>query len=100
MYPTLFGSAKTQWAHPNGWAPLHYIVIEGLTRYDYHNDAQRLAEKWLQTNLTWFHRHHEFLEKYNVVSPTKKPVEGVYPSQVGFGWTNSIFNYLAETYVK
>lgn len=95
---SIFGSLKTQWAHPNGWAPLHYFVIEGLKRYGYHIDAERIAKKWLHTNAQWFDRHGVFLEKYNVVSPTKHPVEGVYPSQTGFGWTNAIFNYYAEIY--
>lgn len=98
MYPQLFGSLKTQWAYPNGWAPLHYIVIEGLERYGYHEEAERIAKKWLQTNLDWFAAHGEFQEKYNVVQPLKKPVEGLYPAQTGFGWTNGIFKYLAQRY--
>ncbi len=86
----LFGSIKVQWANPNGWAPLHYIVVEGLKRYGYHEEAERIARKWVSTSLGWFSDHGEFLEKYNVVNPKKKPVEGVYPSQTGFGWTNAI----------
>lgn len=89
----------TQWAHPNGWAPLHYIVIEGLERYGYHDDARRIALKWLKTNLEWFERNGIFLEKYNVVNPEKPPEKGVYPSQTGFGWTNGIFTYLAQKYL-
>lgn len=96
---SLFGSVATQWAYPNGWAPLHYIVIEGLERYGYSDDARRIALKWLKTNNDWFNRHHEFLEKYNVVKPHKHPVEGVYPSQTGFGWTNGVFVQLVDTYV-
>ncbi len=87
----LFGSLKAQWAHPNGWAPLHYFVVEGLRRYGYEEEAKRIATAWVKTNLDWFDIHGEFLEKYNVVNPKKKPLEGVYPSQTGFGWTNSIF---------
>lgn len=89
----------TQWAYPNGWAPLHFIVIEGLERYGYHKDAERIAKKWLQTNLDWFNEHGVFLEKYNVVNPTKPPQKGLYPSQTGFGWTNSVFVYLAKKYL-
>lgn len=95
---SMFGSLKTQWAYPNGWAPLHYLVIEGLERYGYHAEAERVARKWLATNLHWFERHGVFLEKYNVVDPSKRPLEGVYPSQEGFGWTNGVFVYLAERY--
>jgi alpha,alpha-trehalase len=95
----IFGSLKTQWAYPNGWAPLHYIVIEGLKRYGYEEEAERIAHKWLKTNLTWYARHHTFREQYNVVNPFKPPVEGVYPQQnSGFGWTNAVFLRLATEY--
>lgn len=93
------GAIPTQWAYPNGWAPLHFLIIKALERYGYHNDAKRIAMKWLKTNLSWFNEHGVFLEKYNVVSPEKPPVKGVYPSQTGFGWTNSIFEKLCQDYI-
>src|SRR3989344_5482217 len=34
------GSVPTQWAYPNGWAPLHFLVVKGLQRYGYHVDAR------------------------------------------------------------
>ncbi|HKR81387.1 MAG TPA: trehalase family glycosidase [Candidatus Saccharimonadales bacterium] len=93
------GAMPTQWAHPNGWAPLHFIVVKGLQRYGYHDDARRLAMKWLRTNLDWFNEHGVFLEKYNVVSPEKPPLKGVYPSQTGFGWTNAVFERFCREYI-
>lgn len=93
------GAMPTQWAYPNGWAPLHFIVIQGLERYGYHEDAKRIARKWLKNNLDWFNNHNVFLEKYNVVNPDKPPVKGVYPSQTGFGWTNAIFERLCKEYI-
>jgi alpha,alpha-trehalase len=93
------GALPTQWAYPNGWAPLQYIVIRALERYGYHADARRLAMKWLKTNLNWFNKNGVFLEKYNVVDPDKPPMKGVYPSQTGFGWTNSVFERLCQDYV-
>lgn len=95
----IFGSTPTQWAFPNGWAPLHYLVVKGLERYGYHKDARRIAMKWLKTNLIWFEMNGIFLEKYNVVSPDKPPVKGVYPSQEGFGWTNAVFERLCKEYI-
>lgn len=95
----VLGSVPTQWAYPNGWAPLHFIVIMALERYGYHKDARRIAMKWLKTNLSWFETNKVFLEKYNVVSPEKPPLKGVYPSQTGFGWTNAIFERLCQDYV-
>jgi alpha,alpha-trehalase len=93
------GSMPTQWAYPNGWAPLHFIVVKALQRYGYHNDARRIAMKWLRTNLSWFQEHGEFLEKYNVVAPDKPPAKGIYPSQTGFGWTNAVFERLCQEFI-
>ena len=94
------GEVPEQWAHPNGWAPLQYIVIEGLRRYGYEELAVDLATRWLDTNVAIFDRDQTFYEKYNVVDPSSKPYEGVYPSQTGFGWTNGVFIRLYEDYVK
>lgn len=93
------GGLPTQWAHPNGWAPLHLIVVQGLERYGYHEDARRIALKWVKTNLDWFNKHGVFLEKYNVVDPSKPPAKGVYPSQTGFGWTNAVFERFCQDYL-
>ncbi len=95
----VIGSMPTQWAYPNGWAPLQFIVIKGLERYGYHADARRIAMKWLKANLQWYNEHHVFLEKYNVVSPEKPPLKGLYPSQTGFGWTNAVFERFCQDYV-
>ncbi len=92
-------TTPTQWAYPNGWAPLHFIAVKGLERYGYHKEARRIAMKWLKTNLDWFRKHHVFLEKYNVVQPDKPPQKGVYPSQTGFGWTNAIFELFCQEYI-
>jgi len=100
MHPHLFGSAKTQWAYPNGWAPLHQITVEGLENYGYSEQAERIAKKWLTTCNDWYIQSGEFLEKYNVVNPDLPPSEGLYPSQTGFGWTNAVFANLAQKYLK
>lgn len=88
-----------QWAYPNGWAPLHFIVIKGLQNYGYSNDARRIALKWIKTNLNWFNKNHVFIEKYNVVKPNEPPARGLYPSQTGFGWTNAIFERLCQDFI-
>lgn len=98
MYVDLFGSTKTQWAYPNGWAPLHYFAIEGLERYGYTEEAERIAKKWLKTNNDWYLKHGNFLEKYNVVNTNSPPADGLYESQTGFGWTNGVFTYLTKKY--
>lgn len=93
------GSMPVQWAFPNGWAPLHFVVVEGLLRYGYHEDAKRIAQKWLKNNLEWFKLNGVFLEKYNVVNPEKPPQKGVYPSQTGFGWTNAVFERFCQQFI-
>lgn len=93
------GGLPTQWAYPNGWPPLHFLVVKGLQRYGYEEDARRIAMKWLRTNLDWFNRYGVFLEKYNVAQPGKPPAKGVYPSQTGFGWTNAVFEHLCQEFI-
>lgn len=95
----VLGSMPMQWAYPNGWAPLHLLIVNGLKRYGYTKEAERIADKWLKTNLDWFDKHHEFIEKYNVVQPDKPPVKGLYPSQTGFGWSNSVFERFCRDFI-
>ena len=95
------GAVPTQWAYPNGWAPLHFIVIKGLENYGYHAEAERLARKWLRTNLDEFNKQGCFYEKYNVVQPGKPPVRAVYAAfeLTGFGWTNAVFERFCQEYI-
>lgn len=91
---------KVQWAWPNGWAPLHINVAQALERYDYHVEAERVARKWLKANLVQFEKRGVFLEKYNVVQIEDDPADGVYPSHVGFGWTNAVFERFCQRYLS
>lgn len=93
------GTVPTQWAFPNGWAPLHFIVVKGLQRYGYDQDARRIALKWIRTNLVWFNANGVFLEKYNVIQPEKPPLKGLYPTQIGFGWTNAVFERFCQEFI-
>lgn len=90
----------TQWAYPNGWAPLQFVVIKGLENYGYHSLARDIALRWLNCNLKWFINNGLFLEKYNVVNISKPPLRGLYPAQEGFGWTNSVFEALVQDYLE
>lgn len=93
------GTLPTQWAYPNGWAPLHFLVVQGLKQYGYDGDARRIALAWLHNNLDWFNQHGVFLEKYNVVNPGDPPAKGLYPSQTGFGWTNAVFERFCREFI-
>lgn len=94
--PRLFNK---QWGYPNAWAPLQWLVTEGLNNYGYNERAEQIARLWINTNLNYFKNFGIFREAYNVVSPLDKPLEGVYPSQIGFGWTNAVFLDLAKKYL-
>lgn len=93
------GVMPTQWAHPNGWAPLQLIAIQGMERYGYHKQAKRIALKWLKINLSSFNKDGIFYEKYNVVNPRHPASKGLYPTQTGFGWTNAVFERLCREYI-
>jgi alpha,alpha-trehalase len=93
------GPIPAQWAYPNGWAPLQYVVIKGLQRYGYNEDAKRIALKWIKSNTDWFNKHGVFLEKYNVVQPDKPPEKGLYPTQLGFGWSNAVYERLCQEFI-
>lgn len=82
-----------QWDYPYGWAPVQMLAIEGLRRYGFNADADRLSEKFLSTVLENFQRDGTIREKYNVVTrSSESQVEVGYQANViGFGWTNGAF---------
>ncbi len=85
-----------QWDGPNGWAPLHYIVIEGLRNYGYHRLANEIKQRWVDLNLRVFATQHKLVEKYNVEAASGIGGGGEYPLQDGFGWTNGVLATLLE----
>ena len=84
-----------QWDAPFGWAPLQIIAIQGLRRYGFHAEAERLSLKFLSMVLRDFDQHRVIKEKYNVVEGKSDLGAGVrfgYTSnEIGFGWTNAAF---------
>jgi len=89
-----------QWDAPNGWAPLHYITIIGLRKYGYNELADKIKNRWLQTNLEVCNAEHKLVEKYNVVGGDGLGGGGEYPLQDGFGWTNGVFAVLGNEHGK
>jgi alpha,alpha-trehalase len=87
-----------QWDAPFGWAPLELIAVEGLRRYGYDDDANRIAEKFLSMVHDEFQRTGTILEKYDVerrAADIKGEVRyGYRTNEVGFGWTNGVFKVL------
>jgi alpha,alpha-trehalase len=82
-----------QWDFPYGWAPIQFLAIEGLRRYGYDREADRISENFLAMVLDNFERDHTIREKYNVVTRSSETnvVEGYAQNFTGFGWTNAVF---------
>jgi alpha,alpha-trehalase len=91
-----------QWDYPYGWAPIQLLAVEGLRRYGYNAEADRISYKFLSMVLTNFVRDGNIREKYNVVTDSSnlKLSEGYRDNIVGFGWTNGVFLELLNTLPK
>jgi alpha,alpha-trehalase len=83
----------SQWDAPYGWAPLQLMAVDGLRRYGYQADADRLARKFVSLVVDDFDAHGTIVEKYDVRRRSSDLGAGLrfgYSSnQVGFGWTNA-----------
>jgi alpha,alpha-trehalase len=88
----------SQWDAPFGWAPMQLIAVEGLRRYGYAREAERLSVNFLSLVLKEFVEHRVIVEKYDVVRRDSQVEAGLrfgYASnEVGFGWTNAAFTEL------
>ena len=95
MSPTESGG---QWDHPYGWAPMQLVGIEGLRRYGFNDDANRVAYKFLSTVAENFRHDGTIREKYNVVTRSSETTvtAGYHMNIVGFGWTNGVFLELLQ----
>jgi alpha,alpha-trehalase len=90
-----------QWDAPFGWAPLQLIAVQGLRRYGFEEDADRLAGKFVTLVTKEFEEHGTIVEKYDVrrrESDVEAGIKyGYAANQVGFGWTNGVvLQLLAE----
>jgi len=82
-----------QWDYPYGWAPVQLLAIQGLRRYGFNTEADRLSYKFLSTVIENFQRDGTIREKYNVVtrSSESQVAAGYQANVIGFGWTNAAF---------
>jgi alpha,alpha-trehalase len=89
-----------QWDAPFGWAPLQMVAVEGLRRYGFNDDADRISRKWLSLVKREFLRTGIIVEKYDVVHPGMDVSRGIrfgYGSnEAGFGWTNAVYTRLLD----
>jgi alpha,alpha-trehalase len=90
---TSLQSTGSQWDAPFGWAPLQMIAAQGLRRYGFDQDADRISEKFISLVTKEFEEHGTIVEKYDVrrrESDVEAGIKfGYAANQVGFGWTNA-----------
>jgi alpha,alpha-trehalase len=91
-----------QWDLPYGWGNIEMLVVDGLRRYGYNTDADRVSYEFLSTVAENFRRDGNIREKYNVVTKSSEAhVElGYEMNVVGFGWTNGAFLELLHALPK
>lgn len=92
---TTLENSGQQWDWPNGWAPLQWIVYQGLVNYGFHETANDARDRWLALNDKVFKSTGKMMEKYNVVDAALTTGGGKYPNQDGFGWTNGVYLHMA-----
>jgi alpha,alpha-trehalase len=94
----------SQWDAPFGWAPLQLVAVEGLRRYGFHEDADRLARRFLSLVAKEFDEHGTIVEKYDLCRRESDVARGLrfgYSSnEIGFGWTNGAFLVLRRQLVE
>jgi neutral trehalase len=80
----------TEHNYPTGWPYSHWYTCSGLRAYGFHEQASRIAMKWLRLVSREFTETGTIRERHNVVDPKIRP-PGRYPPQRGFAWTNGVF---------
>jgi len=82
-----------QWDFPYAWAPNQLVADEGMRRYGFNEDADRVSYKFLSTVAENFRRDGTIREKYNAATRSSETAvtAGYHINIVGFGWTNGAF---------
>jgi alpha,alpha-trehalase len=88
---TTLQHSSEQWDWPNGWAPLQWIVYQGLLNYGFTETARLGRDRWLALNDKVFKATGKMMEKYNVVDASLTTGGGEYANQDGFGWSNGVY---------
>ncbi len=87
-----------QWDAPYGWAPMQLVAVEGLRRYGFEREAERVSVNFLSLVLKEFIEHNTIVEKYDVERRTSSLGAGLRfgysTNEIGFGWTNAAFTEL------
>src|SRR5260370_12791380 len=89
-----------QWDAPFAWAPLELIAVQGLRRYAYNTEANRISKEFLSLVFEQYQQSGIILEKYDAVRPTSRVSGDIHfgysSNEAGFGWTNGVFTTLFD----
>ena len=97
---TSTNSSGNQWDAPFGWAPLELIAVQGLRRYGYNREADRISTEFLSLVQDQYRQTGTIVEKYDVVRRSAELSGeirfGYRSNEAGFGWTNAAFTTLLD----
>ena len=89
-----------QWDAPFAWAPLELIAAQGLRRYGYNTEANRISQEFLSLVLEQYQQSGIIVEKYDAVRRTSRVSGEIHfgysSNEAGFGWTNAVFTTLFD----
>jgi alpha,alpha-trehalase len=85
--------SEGQWDFPYAWAPTQLVAIEGLRKYGFNSDADRISYNFLSMIAANFRHDGTIREKYDAVTRSSETAvkAGYNINVVGFGWTNAVF---------
>ncbi|WP_213881672.1 alpha,alpha-trehalase TreA [Pseudomonas sp. dw_358] len=87
-----------QWDQPNGWAPLQWVAVQGLSRYGENGLAAQIGTRFLTQVETLYNQQSKLVEKYDLSGKGQGGGGGEYELQDGFGWTNAVTLKLMQKY--
>jgi alpha,alpha-trehalase len=82
-----------QWDFPYAWAPTQMILVDGLRRYGFTEDAERIEYKFAGTIAENYAKDGYIVEKYDAVtrSTDSATTSGYSINVIGFGWSNAAY---------
>jgi alpha,alpha-trehalase len=85
--------SEGQWDFPYAWAPTQLVAIEGLRKYGFNSDSDRISYNFLSMVAANFRHDGTIREKYDAVTRSSETAvkAGYNINVVGFGWTNAVF---------
>lgn len=87
-----------QWDEPFGWAPAQWFATEGMRRYGFVSQADRVTRAWTSMIEANYAREGTIREKYDVETGSSDVTvsAGYKTNAIGFGWTNGVYLRLKE----